>query len=477
MRVKYSLIFLTASLIFLIGCTQDVFLFSSVQDLFRPSPPKVKTIAVHADLQLPMKLNQRNQHAFQEDQLITLFTPQTSSLAEINTSAFTPRDLDSKVNYLFSYPADEQVNPYGFAENETIDYPDSIYRKRFRLITSEIPLVYNHQVKNFIDVYAARQHDLTQRMLGKKQLYYPYIEQVLTEKQLPDELKHLVMVESALQTEAYSSMAAVGLWQIRSATGRSLGLEINSVIDERLDPYAATDAAINYLNRLYEVYGDWLLAIAAYNCGPGNLNKAIVRSGGSRNFWRVNRYLPRETRSYVPAFMALAYLNYFQAEHNLQPEYPQLSFRAVDTVRLYQEVPLQDVAVATAVTMDELRFLNPALIKEKIPFRKEGFRLVLPINKVAQFEQQRDYLLNAPNFVAEVEHAAQISRKRRPIVPDSPDLTKLIYQVRRGNTLISIARRYGCSVKDIQDWNGKSDHIVRVGEELNLYIPRSKSAQ
>jgi membrane-bound lytic murein transglycosylase D len=175
--------------------------------------------------------------------------------------------------------------------------------------------------------------------------------------------------------------------------------------------------------------------------------------------------------------MALAYLNYFQAEHNLQPEYPQLSFRAVDTVRLYQEVPLQDVAVATAVTMDELRFLNPALIKEKIPFRKEGFRLVLPINKVAQFEQQRDYLLNAPNFVAEVEHAAQISRKRRPIVPDSPDLTKLIYQVRRGNTLISIARRYGCSVKDIQDWNGKSDHIVRVGEELNLYIPRSKSAQ
>jgi len=477
MKVKCSLIFLTASWAFLVSCNYEIFQFSGTNNLLRSSSPKVKTTDIQQELQIPLKLDQNNQYAFQEDQLATLFVNSTSPLAEIATPAFSPQELDDKVKNLFSYPTDESPNPYGFAENETVDYPDSIYRKRFRLITSEIPLVYNHQVKSFIDVYAARQHDLTQRMLGKKQLYYPYIEQVLTEKQLPDELKHLVMVESALHTEAYSSMSAVGLWQIRPATGRSFGLKINSAVDERLDPYAATDAAASYLKRLYDVYEDWLLAIAAYNCGPGNLNKAIVRSGGSRNFWRVNRYLPRETRNYVPAFMALVYLNYFSAEHNLRPEYPQLTFRSVDTVRLYQEVPLQDIAVATSVTIAELRFLNPALVKDQIPFRKEGYRLVLPLNKIAQFEEQRYYLLNSPNYAAEVERTAQTSRKKKPVVPDATDLTKLVYRVRRGNTLISIARRYGCSVKDIQDWNGKSNHIVRVGEELNLYIPRTKSSQ
>ncbi len=476
MKVKCSLIFLTISLI-LAGCNKDFILFSTVNNLLRPSPPEVKIVDVQYELQASLKLDRKNQYAFQEDQLATLFVYPTSPLAEITTPAFTPLDLDNKVKNLFGYSTDQLPNPYGFVENETVDYPDSIYRKRFRLITSEVPLVYNHQVKVYIDVYAARQRNLTQRMLGKKRLYYPYIEQVLAEKQLPDELKHLVMVESAMHTEAYSSMSAVGLWQFRPATGRSFGLEINSVVDERLDPYAATDAAISYLKRLYEVYGDWLLAIAAYNCGPGNLNKAIVRSGGSRNFWRVNRYLTRETRNNVQAFMALVYLNTFSAEHNLRPEYPQLSFSAVDTVRLYQEVPLQDIAVATSVTMDELRLLNPALVKDRVPFRKGGYRLVLPLDKVSRFEQQRYYLLNAPDYAAEVERTAQVSRKKKPIVPETTNLTKLVYQVRRGNTLISIARRYGCSVKDIQDWNGKSDHIVRVGEELNLYIPRAKSAR
>lgn len=478
MRVKYSLIFLTGFLTFSTACHQDISPLSGARSLFHKAPPPVKETPIYPDLQTPLNIDQSNQFAFQADQLNTILTLNDSSaFTAIVEPDFKAEDLDSAMYRLFRYPENPPENPYGFAENETIDYPDSIYRKRFRLITSEVPLVYNHQVKNYIDLYAGRRRDLTQRMFGKRLLYYPYIEQVLAEKQLPDELKHLVMVESAMETEATSSMAAVGLWQIRYATGRDLGLKINSVIDERLDPYAATEAAISYLEKLYGLYDDWLLAIAAYNCGLGNLNKAIVRSGGSRNFWRVNRYLPQETRSYIPAFMALVYLNHFQPEHNLRPVYPLLSFRKVDTVRLYHEVPLEKIAATSAVSLNELKFLNPALIKDRIPYLRDGYRLVLPINKLAQFEEQRSRLLVPIDYAAEVDRTARISKHKQSKVPDSTNLTKLVYQVRKGNTMIGIARRYGCSVKDIQAWNGKSDHRVWVGEELNIYLPSSRSAR
>lgn len=421
-------------------------------------------------------LYRSTQHAFQEDQLTTLLSPVAVTLLALTPPAFTAEELDQATNRLFHYPATTSPNPYGFAPDELIDYPDAIYQKRFRQITSDIPLVYNHQVKNFIDVYASRNRDQTQRMLGKSTLYYPYIEEVLAEKQMPDVLKHLVMVESALQTEAYSPRAAVGLWQIRYATGRELGLEINSLVDQRLDPYAATRAATDYLLKLYKLYDDWLLAIAAYNCGLGNLNKAIVRSGGSSDFWRVSRYLPQETRSYVPALMAIAYLYDYQAEHNLHAVYPILSFRQVDTVRLYRETTLESIAATAAVSLDELTFLNPSLIRNRVPYRKDGYVLVLPINKIARFEKLRRAWVRPPDLAREVAQTARITREKQPIEPKAPNLRAVSYTVRSGNTIWDIARHYGCSVKEIQDWNGKRDHVIRVGEELTLYVPKTTAA-
>nr|WKN37776.1 transglycosylase SLT domain-containing protein [Tunicatimonas sp. TK19036] len=425
--------------------------------------------------------DQSTQHAFEADQLNTVLSPFSATLLALAPPAFTATDLDKATNDLLSYRKVNQdeayQNPYGFEEDELIDYPDTVYQKRFRQITSEVPLVFNHQVKNFIDLYATRKRDLTQRMMGKSSLYYPYIEQALAERGMPDELKHLAMVESALQIEAASPKAAVGLWQIRYATGSSLGLEINSLIDQRLDPYAATQAAADYLLHLHDLYDSWPLAIAAYNCGLGNLNKAIVRAGGSNDFWRVSQYLPRETRSYVPAFMAIVYLHHFQDEHNLHPIHPDLPFEAVDTVRVYREITLEDIAANTAVTLEELEFLNPALIQNKIPFRKEGYVLVLPTDKVAQFEKVRKAWVTVPNYASAVALTAKITKKKARVVPNSPNLTKIEYTVRPGNTLGGIASRFGCSVQEVQDWNGKRDNVIRVGEELLLYVPKTQAAR
>ncbi|MEM9831486.1 MAG: transglycosylase SLT domain-containing protein [Bacteroidota bacterium] len=477
MRVQYTFtFFLTLSTIFLASCQRSVILFPEGIRLGGPFLLPVGDERISSSQLANAKNDWRSQLAFQSDQLTMLFASPLSNISTLSEPAFTAEILDSEVNQLFAYPTEGDINVYGFSENDIVEYPESVYRQRFRKISTDVPLVYNNQVKTFIDVYGKQKRDLTQRMLGKSTLYYPYIEQVLTEKELPDELKYLVMVESAMQNEAVSSRSAAGLWQIRPITGRSLGLEINSVIDQRLDPYAATDAALTYLKKLHDKYKNWLIAIAAYNCGMGNMHRAIVRAGGSGDFWRIQRFLPRETRNYVPAFMAVVYLNNFQQEHNLRPIYPDLSFQAVDTVRIYQEVTLEKIANSTVVTLDELEFLNPALIRNKIPFKVNGYSLVLPLNKLAQFEQRRGYLLKPYDYQAQIARAARITKQKRAVVPDAPNLTKLSYRVRRGNTISSIARRYGCSVKDIQDWNGKSDYVIRVGEELVLYVAKTRTS-
>lgn len=473
---KCLLIFLAIPLFFLGGCGSGLHLFPIQLQRVLTGLPTINESEIDQKQLQPINRDWNRQLAFQEDQLNTILVPSSSAVASIDLPDFTAQELDLAANRLFALPEVSAPNPYGFAENDLVDYPDSVYRQRFRQISSDIPIVFNNQTRTFIELYAIRKRDLTRRMLGKSVLYYPYIEQVLTENDIPDELKHLVMVESALETEAASSQAAAGLWQIRPNTGRSLGLTINRTIDQRLDPYASTHAAIRYLKKLRVMYGDWLMAIAAYNCGPGNMHKAIVRAGGSKNFWRVQRFLPRETRSYVPAFIALVYLNSFQPEHNLYPVYPELSFQKVDTVRIYQQITLEEIASATAVDLDELQFLNPALVQNKVPFRKRGYPLVLPLNKVAQFEVERGRLFTPIDYSEQVAQTARVTKKREAVVPEGSNYTKLVYRVRRGNTMVNIARRYGCSVKDIQDWNAKSNHIIRVGEELTLYIAKSRTS-
>ncbi len=403
------------------------------------------------------------------DVFISIFTDNENT-AE-NSAKLSAAYLDSAANDLFIYPIDTLYkNPYGFEQDEIISYPDSVYRKRFANITSDIPLVYNRHIENFIDLYAIRKKDLTERMFGKSILYFPYIEKVLMEKNLPHDLKYLTMVESALQADAQSDMEAVGLWQIRYRTGKWLGLEINDYLDERRDPYTSTQAALTYLDRLHNIYGSWPMALAAYNSGPGNVNRAIVKARGSRDYWRVRKFLPSETKSYVPAFMALIYLNRFQNEHNIRPKLPEATFHAVDTVRVYHEISFSKLADDLKMKEEPLVFLNPALIKKKVPTLRNGWPLVIPIDKTAIFQENRSDLL-LEDLPEEVAATAQVLKKRKEIVPLDTDLRLVEHKVLRGQTMDGIARRYRVNIRQIRDWNAMRDNIIRTGDTLNIYVP------
>lgn len=387
--------------------------------------------------------------------------------------------LDSATSQLFAYHLmrydTNYKNPYGFQRRDIVLYPDSIYESRITSLTTDLPLVFNDRIKDFIDIYAFRKKDLTERMLGKSALYYPYIEKILREKDLPHELKLLTMIESALRPTAESPRSAVGLWQIRPSTGKWLGLTIDSYIDERKDPYASSEAGITYLKKLYDLYGDWWLAIAAYNCGPSNLNKVLARSKGAKNYWDLEPYLPRETRNYVPAFIAMVYLYHFQEEHNLRPKFPEVSFKGVDTVRVYDKITFDEIVEHTGVDKKELVFLNPALVREVIPARKKGCRLVLPVNTIATFEKMRADLLKENSINHEVSTTAQVIKGREPVVPQADHLVQITHTIKSGNTLDEISRHYGCSVQDLIDWNGLYDPLLQVGAELKVYISQKQA--
>jgi membrane-bound lytic murein transglycosylase D len=432
----------------------------------------ISPLAVKQDSLAALRVEEQQSALNTIDTLISIFTD--GEVTESGESSFSAGYLDSASNNLFAMrDAYEHDNPYGFEKDQLVTYPDSVYRQRFAELTTEIPLVYNRQVENFIDLYAVRKKALTERMFGKSMLYFPYIERVLMEQGLPHELKYLTMVESALHADARSSMAAVGLWQIRYRTGKWLGLEINDYFDERKDPYASTQAAVNYLERLHNTYGSWPMALAAYNSGPGNVNKAIMRAGGSRDFWRIRRYLPTETRSYVPAFMAIVYLSEYYQEHNIRPVTPDLPFQAVDSVRVYDELYFSELSESLAMQEQDLLFLNPAFIKGIIPASKEGNVLVLPLDKIARFEEKKAEALKNKR-VAQVEKTAQVLTKKVDVVPDNDDLKLIEHRVRRGQTIGGISDRYGVDIEDIREWNGMRSNIIRVGQDLKIYVPASR---
>ncbi|WPP50128.1 lytic transglycosylase domain-containing protein [Catalinimonas niigatensis] len=411
------------------------------------------------------------------DAVMAIFSNAEPEDTQSDTEKFTAAYLDSTTGKLFLHPVYTfQNNPYGFEEDELVSYPDSVYQKRFANMTSEIPLVYNRHVENFIDLYAIRKKNLTERMFGKSMLYFPYIEKVLMEEELPHDLKYLTMVESALHPDAKSHMEAVGLWQIRYRTGKWLGLEINDFLDERMDPYQSTKAAVAYLKRLYTNYGSWPMALAAYNSGPGNVNRAIVRAGGSRDYWKIRKYLPVETQSYVPAFMAIIYINRYQQEHNIRPIVPDIPFQAVDTVRIYKEISFTKLADALEMSEESLAFLNPALTQWVIPSSRQGWPLVLPMDKMAIIEEKKPDLFSH-RLQNEVASTAQVLKKRKEIVPEATDLKLLEHTVRRGQTMNGIAKRYGVDLSQIRDWNAMRDNTIRAGQVLKLYVPESEFAR
>ncbi len=362
----------------------------------------------------------------------------------------------------FFYKVDaKKVN----GKTEVLHVDDSIIKKRLQLLNAKTPLDldYNSQVKKYINAYLYRRASQMERMMGLAEYYYPMFESILDKYDIPLELKHLAIVESALNPRAKSPMGATGLWQFMYATGKQYGLYVSSYVDERYDPYLETEAAAKYMRNLYKMFGDWNLVLAAYNSGPGNVRKAIRRSGGHRNYWYLSPYLPRETRGYVPAFIAVNYAMEYGREHNLKPKSPKISYYKTDTVMVKSKITFDQISNQLGdITKEELRFLNPAYKHDIIPYlSKKGYKLVLPISEIDNFVSREDSIY---------AYADRVNKKNANKMPKYYEANDMIrYRVRSGDVLGSIADKYGVKVSEIKKWNRLKNNNIRVGQKLTIY--------
>ena len=387
--------------------------------------------------------------------------------------------LDSLVslNYIqrlsFASSGTQQGN--NFQPYEVPSYADDIYRKRIEKIQTPIPLAYNSQVQEYIDLYALRKRGLTERVMGLANLYFPLYEQIFDQQGLPLEFKYLSIVESALNPTAVSRVGATGLWQFMLATGKLYKLKVNSYVDERRDPVKSTMAAAQYFKDMYAIYNDWLLVIAAYNCGAGNVNRAIARSGGKRTFWEISPYLPKETRGYVPAFIAVTYLMNYSSEHNLTSIPPVISFFEADTVMVDRKMQLRDVADAINVPVELLAYLNPVYKKGVIPDSDEPMPLRLPTNKINTYIASIDNIYQQQDLVAQASTIAADAQDSNSEQGDQ--LTRKLHKVRSGEHLQTIANRYSCSVQELKRWNHLKSTKLRAGQKLTVYVNAPRKAE
>lgn len=336
-------------------------------------------------------------------------------------------------------------------------------RKRMKMIPSVISMDYNIDVQAFIDLFVYRRRDLITKLLAGSQIYFPMFEQELDKNGLPDELKYLPVIESALNPQAVSGAGATGLWQLMYSTGKLLGLEGNSFFDERRDPQKSTQAGVRYLKQLYDMYGDWLLALAAYNSGPGYVNKAIARTGGVKNFWAIKNYLPLETRSYVPTFLAVVYVMHYHKDYLLLSAEPRRELYAVDTVMFSAKVTLRHIASVLGMPVEELQFLNPALKVGVVPLLQDGYPLNIPVNYFATFESRKDNILNDP------EINGQVASNETYLNPTMVRVPRYIwYKVRKNDNLSAIANRFGVSISEMRDWNHLKGNYLVKGQSLKI---------
>jgi membrane-bound lytic murein transglycosylase D len=344
--------------------------------------------------------------------------------------------------------------------------PDNVYIQRLQQIPAVMEMSYNSIVRRYIEVYTVKKRQQVEYMLGIGKYYFPIFEQALEAARLPNELKYLPVIESALNPTAFSRAGASGLWQFMYATGKVYGLQGNSLIDERRDPIKSTEAAIKYLADLYGIYNDWMLVIAAYNCGPGNVNKAINRSGGKRDYWAIYNYLPRETRGYVPAFIAAVYTMYHYEKHNFCPKIIDIPIHC-DTLVLNERVHLIQIAEVLEIELAVLQSLNPQYRRDIIPGNGLPYTLCLPQTHVNSFMNRKDEIL--------AYRSDELNKHRIVVEPAAADPYFKgakggagIYRVKSGDTLYSIARKHGMGVAQIKKLNNLHSDKLKIGQYLKL---------
>ncbi|GIV36905.1 MAG: hypothetical protein KatS3mg032_1284 [Cyclobacteriaceae bacterium] len=389
--------------------------------------------------------------------------------AEAGSLALSTEFADSLVYAASGLPWDVEYVPGE-------DSPGLI-RERLSRLQRSIPLHYHERVHAFINYFTVRDREYTKMIIRRRDLYFPLFEKYLAQYNLPDELKYLSVIESGLNARAISRARAAGLWQFMYFTGRHYGLHIDGFEDQRMDPEKATDAACRYLRDLYNLFNDWELALAAYNAGPGNVKKAIRRSGYKKTFWQIYPYLPRETRSYVPQFVAMVYTLNHLAEHNFSEAEREI-LPPYDTLHISQPIHFETLSALTGNCLEDLQRLNPSFVRNIIP------------------QTGKTYILRIPRYISETLRTNQTildsaTRAGKTALTKLPSVyagrstsgrERIVHHVRSGETLSTLAARYRVRVSDIQEWNNLRGTVIRTGQRLHVWVnpaslPTAKNQQ
>lgn len=386
------------------------------------------------------------------------------SAAGINPEDYTAEISDSLLNIWYAHRKASYHDMEEF-DMDSVKFqsnvPDEVYLERIRNMNSFITLPYNDIVRNYIILYSEKMPTRMSHILGLCEYYMPIFEETFNRYDMPEELKAMAIIESALNPTAVSRVGAKGMWQFMYSIAKVYGLKIDSFVDERLDPVKSAEAAAQYLQDAYEIFGDWNLAIASYNCGAGNVNKAIRRSGGSRAFWDIYPYLPRETRGYVPAFVGALYTMTYYKEHGIRPEAVEQPVH-VDTFKINKMLHLRQVSDLTGAPLDELKNLNPQYRHEIIPGNEREYILRLPYTYTNSFIDCEDSLYR--HKADEYFNPATIKK-----IKDGGDGERIVYRVKSGDYLGRIASRHRCTVAQIKRWNNLKSNNIRVGQRLVIY--------
>ncbi len=361
----------------------------------------------------------------------------------------------------------KSVRELAYEPVEYVDLPTDTLKARLKELNARTPfnVEYNPSLESVIKRYLKNRHEALDRMMALSKFYFPLFEQELDNQNIPLEIKYLAIVESALKPRAKSRVGATGLWQFMFGTGKMFGLEVSSYVDERMDPIMATKAACKYLSNLYKVFGDWDLALASYNSGPGNVNKAIRRSGGYTNYWNIRHNLPRETAGYLPAFLATMYIFEYADKHGFKQRKPEFAYFETDTVRVKQMITLDQVSEYMNIDIEELQFLNPSYKLDIIPYIKdEDYVLRLPLDKVGAFVANEQQIYGLAK--------AELAKREKPLPKYHEANDRIRYRVRSGDYLGKIARKYGVRVSQIKRWNGLRSNNLRVGQRLTIHSRR-----
>lgn len=352
------------------------------------------------------------------------------------------------------------------AVEEDFDFSEDLLQQRLEGISDEFYFSYHPDVKRYLKSYTTNGIRESQVLIGRQAIYFPIFEYYLDKYQLPESLKYLPMIESRLKPTAVSPKGATGLWQLMSPVAYKFGLEINRYVDERKDPVKSTEAAVQYLGDLYNRFQDWSLALAAYNCGSSRVKRAI-QYAGSRDFWKIRRYLPKETQKYVPAFIAAGYISNYYSLHNIEPVTPYYATEDIEVVKVHQYFSFNTISDITDLSSNTIYYLNPSYKKRSVPKNKQGNYLLLPKSAAEMFERYKD----TPVETVKTTPTKTVVQQRTAFFQQSiADKKKITHTVAEGDTMVKLAIVFKCTIKELMAWNGLDWIDLEPGQELTVYV-------